>query len=213
MGALASADLTPGALALQQTRAATRSLGSSMDVGPRTGVARVEMLGGFRVVLGDRVVEAGDWPARRAQELVALLAINGGRLVRDRVIEHLWPHLGADAGATNLRKAAHHARRALADPEAVVLRGGVVELLPGRELATDVDAFVAAAEGALAAGTGYAAAAALFRGELLPDAPYEAWAQDPRRRVHALHCELLRRSGDWERLLELEPTDERRAAS
>jgi tetratricopeptide (TPR) repeat protein len=26
--------------------------------------------------------------------------------------------------------------------------------------------------------------------------------------VHALHCELLRRSGDWERLLELEPTDE-----
>lgn len=50
--------------------------------------------------------------------------------------------------------------------------------------------------------------AAGFGGELLPGSPYEAWAQEPRRRVHARLCELLRASGDWERLFEVEPTDE-----
>jgi tetratricopeptide (TPR) repeat protein len=50
--------------------------------------------------------------------------------------------------------------------------------------------------------------AASCPGELLPGAPYEAWTQQPRRHVHARLAELLRCSGDWERLVELEPTDE-----
>ncbi|HET6548853.1 MAG TPA: hypothetical protein VFG79_10370, partial [Solirubrobacter sp.] len=85
---------------------------------------RIELLGGFRVHAGDREVGERDWPTRRAGELVALLALTGGRAPRDRVVEQLWPHLAADAGAANLRKAAHHARRALGDRETVVLRGG-----------------------------------------------------------------------------------------
>jgi DNA-binding SARP family transcriptional activator len=92
---------------------------------------RIEMLGLLRIRLGDREVTEHAFPARRAHELVALLALSRGhRLPRDRVVEQLWPHLGADAGAANLRKAAHHARRALGDPAAVVLRAGQVELLP-----------------------------------------------------------------------------------
>ena len=104
---------------------------------------RIEVLGRFRVLFCDRVIAESDWPARRAMELVALLALADGRwLPRDQVVERLWPHLGADAGAANLRKAADHARRVLDDPGAIVLRSGRVELLPARTVIVDVDHFL-----------------------------------------------------------------------
>ncbi|HYF25497.1 MAG TPA: AAA family ATPase [Baekduia sp.] len=172
---------------------------------------RIELLGRMRVVTGAREVEEDAWPTRRAQELVALLALaDGRRLLRDQVIERLWPHLGAEAGAANLRKAAHHARRTLDDPVAIVLRAGRVELFPGRPVEVDVDRFLQLAEAALRDGDpeACARAAAACAGELLPGSPYEAWTQEPRAQARARLVELLRRSGDWQRLTELEPTDE-----
>lgn len=174
-------------------------------------VVGIGLFGGLRVETQDRAVAPGGWPARRAQELVALLALSDGhRLVRDAVLDRLWPHLDPEAGAANLRKAAHHARRALGDPEAVVLRGGAVQLFPGRDIETDVEAFLAAADAALADGDPVRAAevAASCTQELLPDQPYEEWTQEPRRQVRARLAALLRRAGDHERLLALEPTDE-----
>jgi DNA-binding SARP family transcriptional activator len=176
------------------------------------GGVRIEVLGRFRVVDGEREVGEGDWPARRARELVALLALaDGRRLARDRVIELLWPHLDAGAGAANLRKAAHFARRALGDQDALVLRGAAVYLFPGREVDVDVARFLRDAERVLRRSDPglCASVAAEFGGELLPDSPYETWAQEPRRQAHARMCELLHASGQWERLFEIEPTDER----
>lgn len=174
---------------------------------------RIELLGDFRVALDGREIAEDDWPSRRARELTALLALAGGRrLQRDQVIEQLWPHLRAQAGAANLRKAAHHARRTLEDPEAIVLRAGRVELFPQRGVTTDVADFLRDAEAALrdadADGAACAKVAARCAGELLPSAPYETWTQQPRRQVHARLTELLRRNADWERLVELEPADE-----
>jgi len=171
----------------------------------------IELLGRFRIRLGGREVTEGDWPARRAQELVALLALaDGRRLVRDEVIEQLWPHLAPEAGAANLRKAAHHARRALGEADAVVLRAGRVELFPDRSVSSDLERFLAEGEQALRGTDDGACArvAATCTGDLLPDSPYEPWAQEPRRRARARMTELLRRSGGWERLLNAEPTDE-----
>ena len=181
----------------------------SVHTGPDE--VRLELLGPFRVLVGDREIAERAWPSRRARELTALLALaDGRRLARDAAIDRLWPHLGADAGAANLRKAAHHARRTLGDPEAIVLRSGRVELFPGRAVTTDVDEFLRAAEAALGERDAAACAqlAGACPGELLPGAPYEAWTQQPRRRVQARLAELLRCSADWERLIELEPTDE-----
>jgi DNA-binding SARP family transcriptional activator/tetratricopeptide (TPR) repeat protein len=170
---------------------------------------RVELLGRFRVL--QRGVEAAPvWPVRRAAELVQLLALAGGRCLRDQVVEALWPHLDADAGAANLRKAAHHARRALADQDAVVLRGGQVTLFPSRQVETDVGVFERAADTALRGSdpAGCAAAAALYAGDLLPESLYEEWTQSRRAQLRRRHHELLRRSGDWERLVEADPIDE-----
>ena len=171
----------------------------------------IELLGGFRVVAGAGDVAADAWPARRAAELVQLLALaEGHRLTRDQVIEALWPHLDAHAGAANLRKAAHHARQALGSPEAVVLRGGQVALFPSRAVETDVARFEADARAALAGEepAACATAAEVYGGDLLPDALYEEWTQATREHLRAQQAELLRRSGRWERLVQLDPTDE-----
>ena len=175
------------------------------------GGVRIELLGGFRVAIGGDEVVADAWPGRRAAELVQLLALaDGHRLMRDQVVEALWPHLDVEAGAANLRKAAHYARQALASSDAVVLRGGQVALFPSRPVETDAGRFEAQGRAALAGGdaAACAAAASAYTGDLLPEALYEEWTQAPRERLRSEHVELLRRSGQWERLVEVEPTDE-----
>ncbi|MBA2240463.1 MAG: AAA family ATPase, partial [Solirubrobacterales bacterium] len=172
---------------------------------------RFELLGRFRVAVTGDEVAADAWPGRRAAELVQLLALaDGHRLTRDQVVEALWPRLEAAAGAANLRKAAHHARQALASPDAVVLRGGQVALFPSRSVETDAGRFEARSDAALAGGdaAACAAAASAYGGDLLPEALYEEWTQAPRGRLRSRHVELLRRSGQWDRLVEVEPTDE-----
>ncbi len=182
-----------------------------MIVQPAPDDVRIELLGGFRVRLGDREVVETDWPTRRARELVALLALaDGHRLARDEVIEQFWPQLEPKAGAANLRKAAHHARRTLGQADAVVLRAGRIALFPDRTVVCDVQRFLHAGELALRGDDDDACArvAGSYAGELLPASPYEPWTQEPRRRALACLTELLRRSGQWERLLNVEPTDE-----
>ena len=173
--------------------------------------ARIELLGRLSVAVGADDVVVDEWPARRAGELVALLALaDGHRLTRDQVIEALWPHLGAEAGAANLRKAAHHARVALASPDAVALRGGQVVLFGSTPVDTDAVQFEANARAALAGDDPAACAqvASGYTGDLLPEMLYETWTQAPRDRLRSLHVELLRRSAQWERLAEIEPADE-----
>ena len=87
-------------------------------------VFRVEIrvLGGFEVSVDGRRVPAQAWQQRRASEFVKLLALAPRhRLQREQVIDALWPDLPPDAGAANLRKAAHYAGDARLE-EAVVLR-------------------------------------------------------------------------------------------
>ena len=178
---------------------------------PRTECIRIELLGGFRVIVDGQAVDEGAWTGRRSRELVQLLVLSDGRRVlREHAIESLWPHLGPQAAAANLRKAAHYARQALGTPDAVVLSGGWVSLFPSHRVETDVEAFERAAASALDAGdpAACAAAASAYGGDLLPGSLYEEWSQVPRRELRARYVRLLRRSAQWERLVELEPTDE-----
>ncbi len=168
------------------------------------------LLGGFRVSLDGRVVAAQRWEHRRAADLVALLALAPGhRMVRDQIVDALWPDLAPDAGLANLHKAAHHARRALG-PEAVVLRSGVVALFPGAEVSCDVARFVATARRAVSVGDRAvcATAADLYTGELLPDRRYDEWTVAHREQLRQQHLELLRTAGRWRDVVAAEPTDE-----
>ena len=105
--------------------------------GSRRGAAmsvQVKLLGGFGVARDDVPVAADVWGRRQAAQLVQLLALTRDRRMhREQVIDALWPGLSWDTAAPRLHKAAHYARRALDDPDAVVLRQELVGLFPGRD--------------------------------------------------------------------------------
>lgn len=171
----------------------------------------VRLLGRFAVALGGAEVPAERWPSLRATHLVQLLALGERhRLTREQVIDALWPQLDPEAGAANLRKAAHHARQALGRQDAVVLQGGEVALCPGQTVAVDAADFERRARAALARRDPAACAevAQAYGGDLLPGSPYEAWTDSARERLRAHHIELLRASGQWDKLAQAEPTDE-----
>ena len=155
--------------------------------------------------LGRRVAES---PVRGARS--ASGPVRSSPAQREQVIEALWPHLEPDAGAANLRKAAHHARQALGREDAVVLSGGRVALFPCCDVETDVAESRARAEAALRSrdGAACAEAAARYAGDLLPDSLYEEWTQARRDQLRSLHVALLRLGGRWERLVEIDPSDE-----
>ena len=152
-----------------------------MEARPKDTAIEIRLLGRFEVVVGDRVVNgASSWPSTRSAQLVQLLALaDGHALTREQVIDALWPHLDVDAGAANLRKAAHHARRALGADDAVVLRRGQVALFPGRPVDIDVERFERAVEAALAStdAEAWQTPAEWYSGDLLPESLYEEWTQ------------------------------------
>jgi DNA-binding SARP family transcriptional activator len=156
----------------------------------------VRLLGGFDVRVDGVPVPAASL-AGRARDLVKLLALAPGhRIPRDRVVDVLWPRLNAEAGIANLHKAAHHARRALGDPGAVVLRGGVVALAPEARVETDVARFEATGD------------PDLYAGDLLPDDRYADWAQERRQELRGRYLDRLRAAGRWEDLAAADPADE-----
>ncbi len=201
--------------------------GTRMDRHP---MLEVRLLGGFEVRVAERLVPAAVWGQRRAAAIVKLLALEPGhRLHREQVIDLLWPELDPDSAANNLRVALHHARRGLENAGApanrfLVREGDALLLGPRDAVHVDVDAFAQAAARAWQGAEPGAAedAAALYRGELLPDDPYEEWAASRREAIRASYLSLLARlsglheqRGDLpravaarERALAVDPLDE-----
>ena len=155
------------------------------------------LLGGFRVLRDGGVVPQEAWQHRRGAELVKVLALaRGHRLHREQVIEALWPELPYDAALANLHKAAHFARRAIGESDAVVVHGGQVALAPGAVVRTDVERFEAEYD------------PALYGGELLPEDRYAEWASEARERLRFAYLRSLRAGERWEEVVVEEPSDE-----
>ena len=117
--------------------------------GMRRHGVHVRLLGGFGVVVDGHPIADESWRRRRAAGLVKLLALAPNhRLVHEQAMEALWPDIDDTAGGRNLRKAARR-RRALGLPDAIVLDGTTVALLPSGRVETDVEEFYGDARRAL----------------------------------------------------------------
>ena len=171
----------------------------------------VRTLGDFRVTVEARDIPSEAWRHRRSAELVKVLAIAPGLSAhREAVIDLFWPDLGPSAGAANLHKAAHYARRALGDRRSIVLAGERVALWPDATVEVDAHRFEAEARRALRIGDPQTcrAVAETYEGDLLPEDRYGDWASKLRERLRVLYLQLLRKAGLWAKLAEEEPTDE-----
>src|ERR1700694_4946553 len=169
----------------------------------------VRLLGGFQVEVDGRPVPAQAWLHRRVPDLMKLLALAPQhKLHRDQVMEHLWPELGADPGAANLRKAVHFARRALGGMDAIATDADMLELWPDGELQIDAEEFERESRRALADEGGYDLALRLFAGDLLPEDRYAEWTEPRRTRLQQRNLQLLRAAGRWEEVLAVDRADE-----
>jgi DNA-binding SARP family transcriptional activator len=166
-------------------------------------VVRIELLGGFRLWVGPRVIQEDRWRLRKARSLLKLLSLSPGhRLHREQVMDALWPDLKPRSAANNLHQILHTARRAF-EPSALasgsassgylLLRDEHLTLCPDSLVWVDVDAFQEAAAIARHAmePQAFRVAMDLYAGELLPEDRYENWVEQRRAELHNTYLSLL----------------------
>ena len=146
-------------------------------------------------------LNSDDIPGRKVPALLKLLALNRDhQLVRDQVMELLWPGLDPAGGAAQLYKALHQLRKAFAACAAgsetgkwITTTQNLVTLAAPGGVATDVDAFEQAARDALASRqlNKLQRAAVLYTGDLLPMDMYATWTELPRDRLRQIYIDVL----------------------
>src|SRR5262249_13691610 len=138
----------------------------------------IQLLGGFRLSVGEWRVDETTLRSQKARSLIKLLALAPGhRLSREQATELLWPEYDPEAAANSFHQALHVARHALGPivegfaPTAVLrLQGGILALQPPGSLSIDVEEFESAARTAnrTREREDCEAAIARYRGDLLP---------------------------------------------
>lgn len=187
------------------------SIGASTNsAGATPPVAEISVLGGFELVIDGRDV-AKAIGRRDATRLAKYLALAPNRRAhREQIVDTLWPESSFDSVQNRLHKAAHFLRRATGLADSVVLSDATVALLPNALVEIDVSAFERLAQDGLIGGDAREIdrAIAVYRGDLLPDDPYEDWLEYDRQRLRSRVRELLRASGRYHRMIAVDPTDE-----
>ncbi|CAN5520511.1 hypothetical protein BH23CHL2_BH23CHL2_28450 [soil metagenome] len=169
----------------------------------QTETLRIELLGGFRVACGANEIPDDGWRLAKARSLVKIVALAPGQsILREQLVDLLWPELDLDAGSNNLHQALHIARRTLGallpdeKPNRILrLQRGVLSLEPPAPVWIDVDDFERRARDLQTDDdpSGFYEALDLYRGELLPDDLYEDWAAERRIVLHEQYLSLLDR--------------------
>jgi DNA-binding SARP family transcriptional activator len=174
---------------------ATRIPSRAGSGGPR-GIARcqlpvdvcVRLLGRFELTCDGEVAIDGGWKPAKAAAIIKILALREGRsMLREQLIEALWPEADAEAGANSLYKNLHQlrktVRRAGGPRDVIHLDHPLIALAP--YVRVDLDEFRRRAESIDAASTREELEhAAALAGPLLPDDIYEPWTELYRTSVH-----------------------------
>jgi DNA-binding SARP family transcriptional activator len=153
----------------------------------------VSLLGGFELRRHGRRI---DLPAGRPAKAVRAVAVFGGQVHAEVLIEVLWPDVDPATGRNRLKNLLSRLKAAAGD--VLVREGDMIRLASCAE--SDAALFEAEAGHALAAwsaGEHHRAAAiglsalSRYHGELLPADRYEPWASQSRERVRLRYLELL----------------------
>ncbi len=153
----------------------------------------VELLGHFELTVGGTRIEGIRTP--RLESLVAYLLLHRDRPVaRDQLAFTLWPDSSDAQALTNLRRELHLLRRALPEPDRlVVLDRRTVHWRPDGPFRFDVAEFEAAVErGRAGDPAAFEEAVRLYDGPLLPTC-YDDWIEADRERLQGLQVEASER--------------------
>jgi DNA-binding SARP family transcriptional activator len=168
----------------------TGTSGEALDMSDELVVG---LLGSFRMSSGGRRIEGVRTP--RLESLVAYLLIHRDRpIARGQLASILWPESTDAQALTNLRRELHLLRRALPEPDRViVLEKRTVGWRPDGPFRCDVFDFEAAVErGRSGDPASFEMALRLYDGPLLPTC-YDDWIAPERERLHEIHLEASER--------------------
>jgi DNA-binding SARP family transcriptional activator len=180
---------------LDRRAAGAGELGRPARIAPTTAASplqhtEVRMLGGFEVLRDGSPVRLSDVPAAA----VKLVALAGGSVHAEELIDRLWPDTPLDRGRDRLRTVLARVRTTA--PGLLVRRGDAVAL--GEGVVVDVATFERCSDRALATSledpTALApvvAAIDAYGGLLLPGDLYQPWAEEPRRALHQRYLRML----------------------
>ena len=208
------------------------------DEVPSTDERRLDLsvLGRFEARRGRTRLSIDSFARRRAVTLLKILLTNYGRVVlRDELIELLWPSDAPKDAVKLLQVAAHYLRRGLGEAENGKTEGSFISTQPNGYAFNpasfhrlDALEFEAMAQEGLdferqgrwrEALVALRVAAEMYRGDYLEDEPYSDWCVRRRRQLRErlfdvllASARLLRSDGDYDatircyrRMLELDP--------
>ncbi|GAB4408788.1 MAG: hypothetical protein Fur0044_02210 [Anaerolineae bacterium] len=174
-------------------------------VGPNSAELVIYCLGPFRVYQNGQLVT--NWPSLKAQSILKYLsAQRGGPVVRDILMDTLWPEADADAARRNLHQAVYSLRQTLKQSQPclqpIQFEQDSYLLNPALKVWIDwveFEKYAQAgqrleAQGRLAeAMAAFRHAEALYRGDFLEDDLYEDWASLTREHARATYLNLADR--------------------
>ncbi|HEX2913741.1 MAG TPA: BTAD domain-containing putative transcriptional regulator [Chloroflexia bacterium] len=151
----------------------------------------IQLMGDFRVRVGEVVIPDEQWQLRKAAAIVKLLALAKNHcLLKEYLVETLWPGVSPAAAASNFRYALHKARKALiavSPDHHQYLRSDQDRLFLAVEgpVRVDVEVFEAALAAAQVSADpqSYRVALTLYTGPLLPQDLYEDWTEPHRAQL------------------------------
>ncbi len=160
---------------------------------------RIQLLGGFCISFGEKIIPQEQFRLRKARSLLKILALAPAhRLHRDQLIELLWPDSDPEAAANSLYQVLYAARHVLAAhdifaQQVLQFKEEFFYLGLDAPLWVDVEAFEEAAAYAHRHQdpVAYQTALDLYAGDLLPEDLYEDWATTRHEALHQEHQRLL----------------------
>ncbi|TDO47167.1 ATP/maltotriose-dependent transcriptional regulator MalT [Kribbella sp. VKM Ac-2527] len=185
-------------LAAGATRYAAAALAASQETGPPP--VRVECLGGFRVLRDGKAVQLGEWPSKKARDLLKILVARRCRPVaRVQLLDLLWPDQDESVASPRLSVALSTVRAVL-DPgkryaaDRFIGADRATIWLDGDRAAVDVEDFLRDARSGLDSNdlAKLRAAEASYSGDFLEEDVYADWAAGLREEARALYVRVAR---------------------
>ncbi|ADB31189.1 transcriptional activator domain protein [Kribbella flavida DSM 17836] len=185
-------------LAAGATRYAAAALATSEETGPAP--VRVECLGGFRVLRNGKPVQLGEWPSKKARDLLKILVARRCRPVaRVQLLDLLWPDQGEAVASPRLSVALSTVRSVLDPtkqfaPDAFVGADRATIWLDRDQTAVDVENFLHDARTGLDTNdlARLRTAEAAYSGDFLEEDVYADWAAGLREEARALYVRVAR---------------------
>lgn len=185
-------------LAAGATRYAAAALAASQQTGPAP--VRIECLGGFRVLRDGKAVQLGEWPSKKARDLLKILVARRCRPVaRVQLLDFLWPDQGESVASPRLSVALSTVRSVLDpekrySPDRFVGADRATIWLDGETTTVDVEGFLHDARGGLDTNNLplLRAAEAGYSGDFLEEDVYADWAAGMREEARALYVRVAR---------------------